>query len=78
MLQVWQTLLIWRQVYVKDWFLGEWPWYAAGPLIGLFVPALLLAGNKVFGISGNLRHLSSPIVPGKLEFFRYDWRRAGL
>jgi uncharacterized membrane protein YedE/YeeE len=50
----------------------------AGPLIGLFVPALLLAGNEVFGISGNLRHLCSAIVPGELEFFRYDWRRAGL
>jgi uncharacterized membrane protein YedE/YeeE len=60
------------------WFNGEWPWYVAGPLIGLFVPALLLLGNKVFGISGNLRHLCSTIVPGKIEFFRYDWRRAGL
>jgi uncharacterized membrane protein YedE/YeeE len=59
-------------------FSGEWPWYVAGPLIGLFVPALLLAGNKVFGISGNLRHICSAIVPGKLEFFRYDWRRTGL
>ncbi len=59
-------------------FLAEWPWYVAGPLIGLFVPALLLAGNKVFGISGNLRHLCSAIVPGKIEFFQYDWRRTGL
>ena len=23
-----------------------WPWYVAGPLIGLTVPALLLVGNK--------------------------------
>jgi hypothetical protein len=60
------------------WFNAEWPWYAAGPLIGLFVPALLLAGNKSFGISGNLRHLCSAIVPGRLEFFRYDWKRAGF
>jgi uncharacterized protein len=63
---------------VTDWFFGEWPWYVAGPLIGLFVPALLLAGNKRFGISGNLRHLCSAIIPNKLEFFRYDWRRTGL
>ena len=35
-------------------------------------------GNKVFGISGNLRHLCSAVVPRRLEFFRYDWRRAGL
>lgn len=33
------------------------PWYIAGPLIGLMVPALLLLGNKPFGISSNFRHL---------------------
>ena len=59
------------------WFFKEWPWYVAGPLIGLFVPALLIAGNKVFGISGNLSHLCAAIAPGKVEYFRYDWRRAG-
>jgi uncharacterized protein len=50
----------------------------AGPLNGLLVPTLLLAGNKVFGASSNLRHLCSTLIPGKLEFFRYDWRDAGL
>jgi uncharacterized membrane protein YedE/YeeE len=54
-----------------------WPWYVAGPLIGLFVPALLLLGNRVFGISSNLRHLCAAIVPGRVEFFRYDWKDAG-
>ena len=33
-----------------------WPWYIAGPLVGLTVPALLILGNKSFGISGTLRH----------------------
>jgi uncharacterized membrane protein YedE/YeeE len=60
------------------WLTAEWPWYVAGPLIGLFVPALLITGNKVFGISSNLRHLCAAIAPGKVEFFRYDWQRAGL
>ena len=55
-----------------------WPWYVAGPLIGLIVPALLLLGNRRFGISGNLRHLCAAAVPGKLTFFRYDWKRVGL
>ena len=54
-----------------------WPWYVAGPLIGLLVPALLLLGNRQFGISSNLRHLCAAMVPGRVEFFRYDWRRAG-
>ena len=54
-----------------------WPWYVAGPLIGLFVPALLLVGNRMFGISSNLRHVCAVAVPGRVEFFRYDWRSAG-
>ena len=54
-----------------------WPWYVAGPLIGLFVPALLLAGNKMFGISANLRHVCAAVVPANVSFFRYDWRAVG-
>jgi uncharacterized membrane protein YedE/YeeE len=57
---------------------AEWPWYVAGPLIGLFVPALLLVGNKVFGISSNLSHLCAAVAPGKLEFFHHDWRKVGF
>lgn len=56
---------------------SPWPWYVAGPLIGLFVPALLLVGNKMFGISANLRHTCAIALPGRAEFFRYDWRSAG-
>jgi len=63
---------------MMTWFNRQWPWYVAGPIIGLFVPALLIVGNKVFGISGSLSHLCAAISPGKIEYFRYDWRRAGL
>lgn len=54
-----------------------WPWYVAGPLIGLIVPLLLLAGNKSFGISSNLRHICAAVAPGRVAFFRYDWRGVG-
>jgi hypothetical protein len=54
-----------------------WPWYVAGPAIGLFVPALLLIGNKQFGVSGSFRHLCAACVPGRVAFFRYDWKRSG-
>lgn len=54
-----------------------WPWFVAGPIIGLFVPALLLAGNRVFGISSNLRHMCSALAPGSVEYFRYDWKTRG-
>ncbi len=56
---------------------APWAWYVAGPLIGLMVPALLLAGNKSFGISSNLRHICAVALPGRAEFFAYDWRRVG-
>jgi uncharacterized protein len=52
-----------------------WPWYVAGPLIGLTVPALLLLGNKSFGISSSLRHICAAAIPANISFFRYDWKR---
>jgi uncharacterized membrane protein YedE/YeeE len=54
------------------------PWYVAGPLIGLVVPALLLLGNKSFGISSNFRHVCAAIAPCGLDFFEHDWKRTGL
>jgi uncharacterized membrane protein YedE/YeeE len=58
--------------------LHPWPWYVAGPLIGLFVPALLLLDNKQLGVSSNLRHLCAALAPRKVSFFRYEWKEAGL
>lgn len=52
-----------------------WPWYIAGPLIGLTVPALLLLGNKSFGISSSLRHICAACLPAKIPFFQYDWKK---
>jgi hypothetical protein len=43
-----------------------WPWYIAGPLVGLTVPALLILGNKSFGISGTLRH--TRCMPASIPF----------
>jgi len=50
-----------------------WPWYVAGPLIGIVVPLLFLVGGKQFGLSENLRHVCA-MLPGKTDFFNYDWR----
>lgn len=52
-----------------------WPWYVAGPLIGLTVPALLLLGNKHFGISANLRHACAACYPSNISFFQYDYKK---
>jgi uncharacterized protein len=63
-----------------DALAAPWPWYVAGPLIGLIVPLLLLVGGKVFGISANLRHMCAAApTPRRLKpsFLRYDWKRTG-
>ena len=52
-----------------------WPWYVAGPLIGLTVPALLILGNKNFGISSSLRHICASCLPANIPFFKYNWKK---
>jgi uncharacterized membrane protein YedE/YeeE len=51
-----------------------WPWYVAGPLIGLMVPLLLLAGNKMLGISSTLRQVCAMCFPGNVPFLKYNWK----
>jgi hypothetical protein len=57
---------------------ASWPWYVAGPLIGLFVPLLLLLTGKAFGVSSSLKHTCAATVPGRAEYFQYDWKASGL
>lgn len=52
-----------------------WPWYIAGPMIGLIVPALLFLGNKTFGISSTLRQVCAACIPANISFFKYDWKK---
>ncbi len=52
-----------------------WPWYVAGPIIGLMVPTLLIFGNKTFGISSSLRHICAACIPAHIPFFQYDWKK---
>jgi uncharacterized protein len=58
-----------------EWIRQPWPWYVAGPLIGLTVPLLLIIGNKTFGISSSLRHACAACIPGNISFFKYDWKK---
>ena len=52
-----------------------WPWYIAGPIIGLTIPLLLLLGNKSFGISNSLIHICAAVIPRNIPFFHYDWKK---
>lgn len=54
---------------------NPWPWYVAGPLIGLTVPVLLIIGNKAFGISSSLRHICAACIPANIPFFKYEWTK---
>jgi uncharacterized protein len=57
-------------------FLKEaWPWYVGGVLIGLMVPVLLIAGNKLLGVSSAMRHVCAACFPGNIDFLKYDWRK---
>lgn len=58
-----------------EWISQPWPWYVAGPMIGLTVPALLILGNKTFGISSSLRHVCAACIPAGIPFFTYDWKK---
>ena len=60
---------------IIEWMKQPWPWYVAGPLIGLTVPILLLIGNKTFGISSSLRHVCAACLPANIPFFKYDWKK---
>lgn len=62
---------------MTDILYQPWPWYVAGPIIGLTVPLLLLTGGKMFGVSSNLRHVCAACNFGNVEFFNYDWKKTG-
>jgi uncharacterized membrane protein YedE/YeeE len=58
-----------------DLLKNPWPWYVAGPLLGLAVPVLLVIGNKHLGISSSLRHACAACLPAGIPFFKYDWKK---
>jgi len=58
-----------------NWLNQPWPWYVAGPLIGVTVPLLLLVGNKNLGISSSFRHVCAAVLPMRIPLFNYDWKK---
>src|SRR6476620_10306594 len=58
-----------------EWLRQPWPWYVAGPLIGLVVPVLLIIGNKTFGVSSSMRHICAACLPANISYFKYDWKK---
>lgn len=61
-----------------NWIFGTWPWYIAGPLIGLFVPALLIGANKMLGISSSFEQICVMVLPKeKKPTFPFDMAKNG-
>ena len=54
-----------------------WPWYVAGPLIGLVVPMVFLVAGRKWGLSSTFRDACAAVMPSGLDYFRYDWKSAG-
>jgi uncharacterized membrane protein YedE/YeeE len=60
-----------------DFLTRPWPWYVAGPLIGLAVPLVYLYAGRKWGISSTFRDVCAATFPGDIEYFRYSWRNLG-
>jgi uncharacterized protein len=60
---------------IIEFFQQPWHWAPAGVIIGLTVPALLIMGNKQFGISSNLQHVCAACIPADISYFKYDWKQ---
>ena len=54
-----------------------WPWYIAGPLIGIVVPIVYLYAGRKWGVSSTLRDICAATIPGRIDYFQYAWRSKG-
>ncbi|MCK9409279.1 MAG: YeeE/YedE thiosulfate transporter family protein [Bacteriovoracaceae bacterium] len=61
-----------------NFFFEPWNWYIAGPLIGLFVPALLIVTNKMLGISSSFEHICMIVLPKDRQgIFKFNMQENG-
>lgn len=60
-----------------DFLLEPWPWYVAGPIIGLVVPVVYLYAGRKWGLSSTLRDVCAATVPADIDYFKYEWKEKG-
>ena len=51
-----------------------WPWYVAGPLIGLVIVLMQWIDNKPLTASASYRHVCAATFPGGISFLKYNWK----
>ena len=54
-----------------------WPWWIAGPVIGLTVPLVYMIAGRKWGLSSTFRDMCAAALPTKSEYFAYPWREQG-
>lgn len=54
-----------------------WPWWIAGPVIGLTVPLVYLVAGRKWGLSSTFRDMCAAALPTKNEYFAYPWKEDG-
>lgn len=60
-----------------DFLTQPWPWYVAGPVIGLAVPLVYLYAGRKWGMSSTFRDVCAAVIPSNFDYFRYSWRTQG-
>lgn len=60
-----------------DLLTRPWPWYVAGPVIGLAVPLVYLYAGRKWGVSSTFRDVCAATFPRGIEYFSYSWRNRG-
>ena len=56
---------------------SAWPWYVAGPLLGLIVPIVYLYSGRKWGVSSTFRDICAATMPRGIDYFTYAWREQG-
>ncbi len=59
---------------LSEFISQPWPWYVAGPLIGLVIVLLQWIENKPLAASSSYRHMCAAIFPAKIPFLKYNWK----
>jgi len=62
---------------ISEFVTKPWPWWIAGPAVGITVPLLLLVSSQRFGISSSFRHICAAVLPSRTEYLSHAWRQLG-
>lgn len=53
---------------------SPWPWYVAGPILGLTIPLMMILTGRQPGIAMVFKATCSIATGKSIPFFNYDWR----